>query len=94
VADVQRLAVLLADIPVMKADESRERVVGALRPAISGTIPRHAALLMDVYSIVQTCRDYPGGPTELMSVIRGFSGDSVSFRAAFDLLCEMGLDEA
>lgn len=93
-ADVQRLAQAISAVPVMSDESSRRHVVSSLRPAIAGAIPRHSALLMDVYGIVRTCLEHPGGLTELVAVIRGFAADSVSLARVDDLVRDMGLDGA
>jgi hypothetical protein len=91
-ADLQRLARALAAVPVIANPATRQQVVRGLRPAIANTAPRYPETLVDLYSILQTCLDHPGGLTELMSVIRGFESDSTSANAVGDLIDEMGLD--
>jgi hypothetical protein len=76
-------------IPVMRDDASRQLVVDAMRPSISGAIARRPSGLLDVYSIVRTALDHPRGLDELMSIIRGFSGESVALTAAEMLIHEM-----
>lgn len=93
-ADAQRLARAISAVPVMGDEASRQQVVSSLRPAIAGAIPRHSTLLIDVYGIVRTCLDHPGGLTELMSVLRVFAADSVSLARVDELIGEMGLDGA
>lgn len=93
-SDVNRLAQAIGAIPVMSDERSRQHVVDALRPAIAGTIPRNSSRLIDIYGIVRTCLDHPGGLAELVSVIRGFSGDSITIAHLDDLIAEMGLDGA
>jgi S1-C subfamily serine protease len=93
-ADVQRLARAISDLPVMSDEAARQLVVSSLPPTISGAIPRHSTLLIDVYGIVRTCLDHPGGLTELMSVIRAFAAGSVPLARVDQLIGEMGLDGA
>jgi S1-C subfamily serine protease len=88
-ADLQRLAAAMYQIPVMRDDASRQLVVDAMRPSISGAIARRPSGLLDVYSIVRTALDHPRGLDELMSIIRGFSGESVALTASEMLIHEM-----
>jgi hypothetical protein len=92
-ADVQRLAHLLSELPLMRDERTRQDVVDALRPEVSRAIPRRASVVHDVYSIVVTCRNYPGGLRELMKVVRWFGGESTMVRTIDTLLTEMGMDE-
>ena len=66
----------------------------ALRPAIAGNVPHHQTRSIHVFGIVRTCLDYPGGLTELISVIRIFADDSASLSRLDGLIAEMGLDGA
>ena len=76
----------------MRDAESRRQVVDALRPAIAGNVPHHPTRTIHVFGMLRTCLDYPGGLTELMSVVRGFSADSASLARVEDLIAGMGLD--
>ena len=91
-AQVQRLARLLSTLPALRDPASREQVVAGLRTEIAAAVPRHPTTLIDVYGIVRTCLDYRGGLDELVSVLRGFSGDSNTMEKVDELLTEMRLD--
>jgi hypothetical protein len=39
-----------------------------------------------------TCKNYPGGLSELMRVVRGFAGESTLVATIDTLLAEMGMD--
>jgi hypothetical protein len=67
-------------------------VVAALPPEIAAVVPRHSTTLIDVYGIIRTCLDYPGGLTELISTLRAFSGTSTSMAMIDQLMTEMRLD--
>jgi len=94
VADLQRLARAVAEVPVMRDADSRRQIVDALRPAIAGNVPYHAVRAVHVFGILRTCLDYPGGLTELVGVIKTFADESVSVARVDDLIAEMGLDGA
>ncbi|QFG24985.1 adenylate/guanylate cyclase domain-containing protein [Actinomadura sp. WMMB 499] len=64
-------------LPLMTSERGRDQVVGALRADLRGAIPRHAEARMDVYSIIETCLDYPGGLHDLLATIKGFTGESM-----------------
>lgn len=91
VSDLQRLAAALSEVPVMRDEGSRQLVVDGLRPTISAAVPRQRVRRMDVYSIVDTCLQYEGGLAELMSVVRGFSGDPISLAGVERILVELGI---
>ena len=92
VADLQRLAQALAEVPVMRDAESRRQIVDALRPAIAGNVPHHSTRTVHIFGILRTCLDYPGGLTELVAVVKTFADESVSIAQVDDLIAEMGLD--
>lgn len=71
------LADRMQQISVMAVERSRDQVVSMLSAEIAGMIPRHADARADILSIVRTCLDYSGGMDELVTVIRGFAGDSL-----------------
>ncbi|MGI8329933.1 effector-associated domain 2-containing protein [Actinomadura scrupuli] len=67
----------LLEVSMMASERGREQVVGALRMEIAGMIPRHSQARPDLFSIVRTCLDYPGGLQELLTTIKRFAGDSL-----------------
>ena len=91
-ADLQRLARALAAIPLIADPGSRAQVIAALPAEIAAAVPRHNTLLVDVYGIIRTCLDYPGGLAALVSIIRSFAGNSVAVAHVDELLTELGLD--
>ena len=75
--DLFELVDQLLDIPLLHQERGRDQVVGALPINIAGVIPRSSQARFDVYAIVRTCLDYPGGLHQLLSAIHGFVGDSI-----------------
>lgn len=67
----------LQAIPMLAGPAGRDQLIGALSQGMAGVIPRHAEARLDLYAIVRTCLDYPGGLQELRSQLRGFVGDSM-----------------
>jgi hypothetical protein len=70
----------LLGIPQMRNERGRERLVGALSPAIAGVIPRAPEAKADLFAILQTCLDYPGGLQQFLQAVRGFAGESMAVR--------------
>ncbi|GGV12276.1 hypothetical protein GCM10010182_35560 [Actinomadura cremea] len=65
----------MCKVPLMTTEQGRNQVMGIVRGEISGAVPRHAEARQDVYSIVNTCLDYPGGLRELLMAIKGLAGE-------------------
>jgi class 3 adenylate cyclase len=76
----------LLDIPIMAKESGREQVVSALRRELATMIPRQSEARLDIYCILRTCLDYPGGLQELVAVLRAFAGDSMAIRALEELI--------
>lgn len=76
-------------IPVMTSAEGRDQVVGALRQEIAIRIQRSARPHLDMLSIIRTCRDFPGGVEELLSIVRAFAGDSSQMRALDEVIARI-----
>ncbi|MFF0518667.1 hypothetical protein ACFYTC_08215 [Actinomadura nitritigenes] len=70
----------LLGIPQMRNERGRERLVGALSPVIAGVIPRSPEAKADLFAILQTCLDYPGGLQQFLQAVRGFVGESMAVR--------------
>lgn len=70
----------LLGIPQMRNERGRERLVGALSPGIAGVIPRSPEAKADLFAILQTCLDYPGGLQQFLQAVRGFVGESMAVR--------------
>jgi hypothetical protein len=70
----------LLDIPQMRNERGREQLVGALSPAIAGVIPRAPEARGDLFAILRTCLDYPGGLQQFLAAVRGFVGESMAVR--------------
>lgn len=68
----------MLDVPLMASEQGREQVMGVLRREVAGAVPRQATARMDVYAIVTTCLDYPGGLRELLMAIKGLAGESMA----------------
>ena len=67
----------LQAIPMLAGPSGRDQLIAALSQDMAGVIPRHAEARLDLYAIVRTCLDYPGGLQELRLQLRGFIGDSM-----------------
>ncbi|MBW8486848.1 effector-associated domain 2-containing protein [Actinomadura parmotrematis] len=80
------LAERVLDVPVMAREQGRNRVVDALRPDIAHMIARQPEARLDVFGIVQTCMDHPGGLRELVAALRLITGDSGSVARLQDTL--------
>ncbi|MBE1534347.1 effector-associated domain 2-containing protein [Actinomadura algeriensis] len=65
-------------VSLMATEQGRNQVMRIVRGEIAGAVPRHAEARMDVYSIVTTCLDYPGGLRELLVAVRGLAGESMA----------------
>ncbi|MFS2291686.1 MAG: hypothetical protein FWJ90_03140 [Actinomadura sp.] len=70
----------LLDIERFRAERGRDQLVGALSADIAGAVPRAAEARADLYAIVRTCLDYPGGLQEFLQAVRGFVGGSMAVR--------------
>jgi hypothetical protein len=70
----------LLDIHVIRDPAGRERVIGMLPGPIAEAIPRHPQARLDVFSLLRTCLDFPGGVAELVVVIQGFDSESLAAR--------------
>ncbi|MDL4814577.1 effector-associated domain 2-containing protein [Actinomadura opuntiae] len=68
----------LMDIPQMRNERGREQLVGALPPVIAGVIPRAPEARGDLFAILRTCLDYPGGLQQFLQAVRGFAGESMA----------------
>lgn len=67
----------MCKVPLMANEQGRNQVMGIVRGEISGAVPRHAEARQDVYSIVSTCLDYPGGLGELLVAIKVLAGEAM-----------------
>jgi hypothetical protein len=67
------------EIPQLMSEPERERAVQSLPRRISGVIPRSRIARSDVYEIIRTCLDYPGGLQALLVTLHGFGGESLPF---------------
>ncbi len=75
--------------PSLKDPGRRQTVVDQLGDDISASIARDAAERFDVFNIVTTCANYPGGLKWLLEVLHFFEGDSLSWRAANEILSDL-----
>ncbi|MEU4828635.1 hypothetical protein AB0H37_42895 [Actinomadura sp. NPDC023710] len=75
-----RLVDDLLDIPLLRTAAGRQQVVGALPQNIAKVIPRSPEPRADLFAIMQTCLDYPGGLQQFLTAVRGFVGQSVTMR--------------
>ncbi|TDC67529.1 hypothetical protein E1200_14650 [Actinomadura sp. GC306] len=75
-----RIVDALLDIGPLRAERGRDQLVGALSADIAGAVPRKAEARLDLYAIVRTCLDYPGGLQDFLQTVRGFVGESMAVR--------------
>jgi hypothetical protein len=79
-ASMFRIVDELLKIPRLRAERGRDQVVGALSLEIAGAVPRSGEARADLYAIVQTCLDYPGGLRQFLQAVKGFVGESLAVR--------------
>ncbi|MCP9950454.1 effector-associated domain 2-containing protein [Actinomadura madurae] len=79
-ASMFRIVDELLKIPRLRAERGRDQVVGALSLEIAGAIPRSGEARADLFAIVQTCLDYPGGLQQFLQAVKGFVGESMAVR--------------
>ncbi|WP_141582123.1 hypothetical protein [Actinomadura sp. WMMA1423] len=68
----------MLEVPVLASPQGRDQVVSALRRDVAAAVTRQAGARMDCFAILTTCLDYPGGLKELVDVVKGLAGDSLS----------------
>ncbi|MEV5825953.1 hypothetical protein AB0L25_10285 [Spirillospora sp. NPDC052242] len=68
----------MCEVPLMATEQGRNQVLQIVGGGISGAVPRHAETRQDVYAIVTTCLDYPGGLQRLLVAIKGLAGESMA----------------
>ncbi|WP_125617731.1 effector-associated domain 2-containing protein [Actinomadura sp. WAC 06369] len=68
----------MCEVPLMATEQGRNQVMRIVRGEISGAVPRQSETRMDVYAIVTTCLDYPGGLGELLAAIKGLAGEPMA----------------
>ncbi len=66
------------EIPAMLTERGRNQVVEVLPQAIAVVIPRAAEARADVYQILKTCLDYPGGLQQFVQAVQAFFGGSMA----------------
>jgi hypothetical protein len=72
-----RLADALDALPALADQGTRDLVIGALPPAISGAVRHHAQRRLQIMEILRTCLDYPGGVEQLLGILSEVEGESV-----------------
>ncbi|RKS76541.1 hypothetical protein BZB76_1897 [Actinomadura pelletieri DSM 43383] len=70
----------LLEIPRLRTERGRDQLVGALSADIAGAVPRSGEARPDLFAILQTCLDYPGGLQQLLQAVQGFVGESLAVR--------------
>lgn len=70
----------LMDIPAFRPERGRDQLVGALSAEIAGAASRSGEARADLYNIVRTCLDYPGGLQQFLQAVKGFVGESMAVR--------------
>jgi len=79
--DVNPLVDLLLACPSMADGSARDTVVQQLPPAIINSISRAPHSKVDVWNIVNTCRNYNGGIDALVEAVRFFDGGTTQMQA-------------
>lgn len=79
-ASMFRIVDELLKIPRLRGERGRDQVVGALSLEIAGAVPRSGEARADLFAIVQTCLDYPGGLQQFLQAVKGFVGESMAVR--------------
>ena len=64
----------LLAIPEFVDPSSRQLILGELGD-LGTVIPRHSSARLDAFSLVTTCRRYPGGLLQLLAAIRQAVGE-------------------
>jgi Effector-associated domain 2 len=62
----------------LRTERTRDQLVSALSPDFAGAIPRSFEARADLFAILQTSLDYPGGLQELRQSIQGLVGNSLA----------------
>ncbi|TDC82799.1 hypothetical protein [Actinomadura sp. 7K507] len=70
----------MLQIPRLRAERGRDQIVGALSLEIAGAVPRSGEARADLFAVLQTCLDYPGGLQQLLQAVQGFVGESMAVR--------------
>ncbi|GAA4236128.1 hypothetical protein GCM10022254_45020 [Actinomadura meridiana] len=68
----------LLEIPRLRTERGRDQLIGALSSDIAGAVPRSGEARADLYAVLQTCLDYPGGLQQLLVAVQGFVGESLA----------------
>ena len=79
----------LLNIERFRAERGRDQLVGALSADIAGAVARSAEARADLYAIVRTCLDYPGGLQEFLQAVRGFVGESLAVQRLEQMIARM-----
>ena len=85
-------ALALAELDALGTGSDRDQVIGLLglvHPDISGTVRRYSDRRFDVTSLVRTCRQYPKGLDDLLTILQGIAGDSVQMRKIMAMWSEI-----
>ncbi|GAA0573160.1 effector-associated domain 2-containing protein [Actinomadura livida] len=83
----------LLDIPRLRVERGRDQLVGALPKEIAGAAARSAEARADLFAIVQTCLDYPGGLQQFLQAVRGFVGESMAVRRLEQTIAQLLLGD-
>jgi len=82
--EVNSLVDLVLACPSMADRSARDAVVQQLPPAITNSISRNPHSKVDVWNIVNTCRNYNGGIDALIEGVRFFDGGTTQMQALDD----------
>ena len=83
----------LMDIPGFRPERGRDQLVGALSAEIAGAAPRSWEARTDLYGIVKTCLDYPGGLQQFLQAVKGFVGESMAVRRLEQTIAQLLLGD-
>lgn len=77
-ADLFELVDRALEISALFTERGREQVLEALPQTIAVVVPRRHDARSDVYQIIKTCLDYPGGLHHFLQAVRVFTGESLA----------------
>ena len=92
-AECAELAQLLLAIPSIAEGGRRASVISHLRPEIKTNVAYNSVHKIDVFNLVNTCLQHPGGMQELRDILQFFEGDSIpmqQFKEAIGRLLPSG----
>jgi len=84
------LAKALLQCPAVRHVQNRDAIINDLPADIQAGISRGETPLTDVRNILEACLNYEGGLGLLIESVRAYESDSLSMRAVYRLLAQLG----